>query len=375
MRSRSRCRTGIARPLFVALLPIAFWTPASAQPVPGLPFGNGGNSYYAVSPGRNAVGSAYGDGGAETPWQRRSPQYETHRGGPGYGGRLNWLPGATGVAGILPMLGGGASWPSAEQVPARSESAPSAPGYQAYPGSATPQTQPGRPWSEPSPSGPNWQTQPRPEPSGEPLVTAPNYSASSSARTIHQPSSHPPSGKVAGRSHPMIYPPRKPPVPPPQQIQPPSNPLPAVTVAAIAVDAPRAAPSAAAPPPEPPPPAITAPATPPSPSPAPPTQAPTAQAPTTQAASAQSPAKPVWSVAQIGLPLSALVALALLVFPLRLLTRAWRRRSRRHVARVVLVGDPGASQMIPAQAGTDYLAITLRLSAARPVATPRWTAA
>jgi hypothetical protein len=80
-------------------------------------------------------------------------------------------------------------------------------------------------------------------------------------------------------------------------------------------------------------------------------------------------------VAQIGLPLSALVALALLVFPLRLLTTVRRRRSRRHVARVVLVGDPGASRMIPAQAGTDYPAITLRLSAAPPVATPRWTAA
>src|SRR6266436_7634073 len=161
MRSRSQWRIGIARPLLAALLPMALSVPASTQPVPGMPFGNGGNSYYTVSPGRNAVGSAYGDSGAETPWQRRSPQYENHRDGPGYGGRLTWLPGATGLLGVLPMLGGGTSWPSWEQVPARSESAPSAPGYQAYPGSAPPQTQPGRPWSEANPSGPTWQTQPR----------------------------------------------------------------------------------------------------------------------------------------------------------------------------------------------------------------------
>lgn len=372
MRSRSRCRTGMARPLFVALLPIAFWTPASAQPVPGMPFGNAGHSYYTVSPERNAGGSAYGDSAAETPWQRRSPQYETHRGGPGYGGHLNWLPGATGVAGILPMLGGGTSWPSAEQVPARPESAPSAPGYQAYPGSAAPPTQPGRPWSAPSPSGPNWQAQPAPEPSAEPVATAPDNSADSSARTNHPPASHPPSGhppsgKVAVRKYPPMYPPRKPPVPPLRQIEPPSNPQPAVAVMAVA---PPAAPSAAAPPPEPPAPAITAPANPPSPPPSPPTQAPSVQAP-----SVQPPAKPVWSVAQIGLPLSALVAVALLVFPLRFLTKAWRHRSRQHVTRVVLVADPGASRMIPEQAGTDYPAITLRLSAAPPVATLRWTAA
>jgi hypothetical protein len=78
---------------------------------------------------------------------------------------------------------------------------------------------------------------------------------------------------------------------------------------------------------------------------------------------------------QIGLPLSALVALALLVFPLCLLTKAWRRRSRQRIARVVLVVDPGASRMISAHACTDYPAITLRLSAAPPVATLRWTAA
>jgi hypothetical protein len=89
----------------------------------------------------------------------------------------------------------------------------------------------------------------------------------------------------------------------------------------------------------------------------------------------QPPAKPIWSVSQIGLPLSALVALALLVIPLRILTKVWRRRLRQRVARVVLVGDTGASRMIPRQAGTDYPAIILRLSAAPPVTTPRWTAA
>jgi hypothetical protein len=208
MRSRSQCRIGMARPLLAALLPMALSVPASAQPVPGSPFGNAGNSYYTISPGRTAVGSTYGDSAAETPWQRRSPQYENRRGGPSYGGHLNWLPGATGVAGILPMLGRGNSWPSAGQAPARLEGAPSAPDYQAYPGSAPPQTQTGRPWSEASPSGPNWQTQLGPEPSGEPVITAPNNSASSPARTSHPSSSQPPSGKVAGRSHTMIYPAR-----------------------------------------------------------------------------------------------------------------------------------------------------------------------
>jgi len=375
MRSRSQWRTGMARPLLAALLPMALPVPLSAQPVPGMPFGNGGNSYYTVSPGRNAAGTAYGDSGAETVWQRRSPQYENHRGGPGYGGPLNWLPGATGLLGVLPMLGGGnsspSSWPSWEQVPARSESPPSAPGYQAYPGSA-PQTQPGRPGSEATPSGPNWQTQRGPEPSGEAAITPPDSSASSSTRpplrTSHPPSGKPPSVKVVGTSHPVIYPPRKPPVPPPQQIEPPSNPQPAAPAAAavaMIANTPPAAPSAAAPPPEPPTPAITAPATPPSPPPAPPTKAP----------SAQRPAKPFWSVSQIGLPLSALVALALLVFPLRILTKVWRRRLRQRVARVVLVGDPGASLMTPRQAGTEYPAIILRVTAVAPVATMRWTAA
>jgi hypothetical protein len=350
MRSRSQCRIGVAQPLLAALLPMALLVPASAQP---------GSSYYTGSPGRTAVGSGYGDGGAETPWQRRSPPYETRGGGPGYGGRPNWLPGAAGVLGVLPILGGGSAWPSGEQVPARSESAASAPGYQASPGSAPPQTQPGQ------------------GPSAEPAVTAPHDSAGSSTRPptrtsrppySHPPPGHPPPGKVAGGSHAMIYPPRKPPVPPPQQIEPPSNPEPAAPVDAVVAtvtDAPSAPPSAAVPPPKPLTPANTAPATPPSPPPTPPTQA----------VAAQPPAKPVWSVAQIGLPLSALVALALLVFPLRLLTKGWRRRSRRHVARVVLVGDPGASRMIPEQAGPGYPAMTLRLLATPPVVTPRWTAA
>jgi hypothetical protein len=371
MRSGTQCRIGIARSVLAALLPIALSVPAFAQPVPGVPSGNPGNSYYPASPGRNAVGSAYGDSGAETPWQRRSPPYENRRGGPSYGAGPNWLPGAAGVLGVLPMIGGGTSWPSWEQVPARPEGSPSAPGYQAYPGSATPPSQPNRPRSDAGPSGANWQPQPapEPEPSGEPVVTAPNNSASSSARTSHPPSSHLPSGKIAARSHPTMYPPRKPPVPPPQQIEPPSNPQPAAPVAAavaMITDAPPAVPSAAAPPPpEPPAPANTAPATPPSPPPASPTQAPPAQP----------PAKPVWSVAQIGLPLSALVALALLVFPLRLLAKAWRRRSRQRVARVVLIGDPGASRMIPAQSGAEYPAIALRLRTIPPVAIPRWTAA
>jgi hypothetical protein len=369
MRSRSQCRIGMARPLFAALLPMALSVPAPAQ------FSNTGNSYYPVSPGRNAVGSAYGDGGAETASQRRSPQYENHRSGPGYGGHLNWLPGATGLLGVLPMLGSGnaspSSWPSWEQIPARSESPPSVPGYQAYPGSL-PQTQPGRPGSGATPYAPNWQTQPRPEPSGEAAITPPDSSASSSTRpplrTRHPPSGKPPSVNVVGSSHPVIYPPRKPPVPPAQQIEPPSSPQPAAPVAAavaMIADAPPAAPIAAAPPTEPPAPAITAPATPPSPPPAPPTKAP----------SAQRPAKPFWSVSQIGLPLSALVALALLVFPLRILTKVWRRRLRQRVARVVLVGDPGASLMTPRQAGTEYPAIILRVTAVAPVATMRWTAA
>ena len=364
MRSRSQCRIGIARPLLAALLPIAVSAPAAAHSVPG------GSSYYTVSQGRNAVGSAYGDSAAETPWQRRYPPSENRGSPPSYGGRPNWLPGATGVLGILPMLGGGnsspSSWPSWEQVPARSESPPSAAGYQAYPGSAPPQTQPGRPWGDPGSSGPNWQTQPRPELSGEPVVTAPDNNAGSSARTSHPASSRSPSGKVTGRSQPIIYPPRKPPVPPPQLIEPPSNPQPAVVVAAVAADAPPAAPSAAAPPlPEPPPPATPAPANPPTPALLAPTQAPPVQP----------PARPVWSMAQIGLPSGAVVALALLVFPLRLLTKVWRRRSRQRVPRVVLVGDRGASRMIPEQAGTGYPAITLRLSTTPPVATAHWTAA
>lgn len=364
MRSRSQCRTGIARPLLAALLPMSLSVPAFAHSVPGE------SSYYMVSQGRNAVGSAWGDSAGETPWQRRYPPSENRGGPPSYGGHPNWLPGATGVLGMLPNLGGGnsspSSWPSWEQVPARPESAPSAAGYQAYPGSAPPQTQPSRPRGDPGPSGPNWHTQPGPEPSGEPVLTAPNSSTSSSARTSHPPSSHPPTGKVAGRSQPMIYPPRKPPVPPPQLIEPPLNPQPAVVVAAVAADAPPVAPSpAAASPPEPPPPATTAPANPPSPPPLAPTQAP----------SVQPLARPVWSVAQIGLQTGAVVALALLVFPLRPLTKGWRRRSRQRVARVVLVGDRGASRMIPEQAGTGYPAITLRLSTTPPVATAHWTAA
>jgi hypothetical protein len=82
MRSRTQCRIAIARSVLAALLPIALSVPAFAQPVPGFPSGNPGNSYYPASPGRNAVGSAYGDSGAETPWQRRSPPYENRRGGP-----------------------------------------------------------------------------------------------------------------------------------------------------------------------------------------------------------------------------------------------------------------------------------------------------
>jgi len=80
-------------------------------------------------------------------------------------------------------------------------------------------------------------------------------------------------------------------------------------------------------------------------------------------------------MAQIGLPSGAVVALALLVFPLRLLTKVWRRRSRQRVPRVVLVGDRGASRMIPEQAGTGYPAITLRLSTTPLAATAHWTAA
>src|SRR5712671_4744674 len=104
MRSGTQCRIGIARSVFAALLPIALSVPAFAQPVSGVPSGNPGNSYYPASPGRNAVGSAYGDSGAETPWQRRSPPYENRRGGPSYGAGPNWLPGAAAVLGVLPTM-------------------------------------------------------------------------------------------------------------------------------------------------------------------------------------------------------------------------------------------------------------------------------
>jgi hypothetical protein len=164
-----------------------------------------------------------------------------------------------------PHVGGGnsspstspSSWPSWEQVPARSENPPSAPGYQAYPGSA-PQTQPGRPGSEATPSGPNWQTQPGPAPSGEAAITPTDSSASSSTRppprtsrppSVKPPSVQPPSVRVVGASHPVIYPPRKPPVPPLQQIEPPSNPqnpqpaAPVAAAVAMIAAAPPAAPS------------------------------------------------------------------------------------------------------------------------------------
>jgi len=377
MRSGTQCRIGIARSVLAALLPIALSVPAFAQPVPGVPSGNPGNSYYPASPGRNAVGSAYGDSGAEAPWQRRSPPYENRRGGPRYGAGPNWLPGAAGVLGVLPMIGGGTSWPSWEQVPARSEGSPSTSGYQTYPGWATPPSQPNPPRSDAGPSGANWQPQPAPEPSGEAVVMPPGGSTGSSARPPSR-TSHPPSGKAAGGGHPVVYPPRKPPVPPTQPIaDPPSHPQPAapvVEMAAVISDAPPAAPppsAAAAPPPEPPAPANTAPANPPNP-PTPPN--PPASAPT-QDAAAQSPATPLQPMLQIGLPLSALVALAVLVFPLRLLTRAWRRRSQRRTARVLLLGDPAASRMISEQSGTQYPAIALRLRTKPPVATPRWTAA
>ena len=377
MRSGTQCRIGIARSVLAALLPIALSVPAFAQPVPGVPSGNPGNSYYPASPGRNAVGSAYGDSGAETPWQRRSPPYDNRRAGPSYGAGPNWLPGAAAVLGVLPTMRGGTSWPSWGQAPARSESGPSAPGYQAYPGSATPPSQPNRPWGDAGPSGANWQPQPAPEPSGEAVVMPPGGSTGSSARPPSR-TSHPPSGKAVGGGHLVVYPPRKPPVPPTQPIaDPPGHPQPAapvVEVAAVISDAPPAAPApsaAAAPPPEPPAPGNTAPPNPPTPAtpPNPPASAPT------QDAAAEPPAKPLQPMLQIGLPLSALVALAALLFPLRLLTRAWRRRSQRRTARVLLLGDPAASRMIHEQSGTQYPAIALRLRTKPPVATPRWTAA
>jgi hypothetical protein len=377
MRSRTQCRIAIASSVLAALLPMALSVPAFAQPAPGFPSGNPANGYYPASPGRNAVGSTYSDSGAETPWQRRSPPYENRRGGPSYGAGPNWLPGAAGVLGVLPRMGGGTSWPSWEQVPARSEGTPSTSGYQPYPGWATPPSQPNRPLSDAGPSGANWQPQPAPEPSGEAVVMPPRGSTGSSARPPSR-TSHPPSGKAAGGGHPVVYPPRKPPLPPTQPIaDPPGHPQPAapvVEVAAVISDAPPAAPppsAAAAPPPEPPAPANTAPPNPPNPA-APPN--PPASAPT-QDAAAQPPVKPLQPMSQIGLPLSALVALAVLVFPLRLLTRAWRRRSRRRTARVLLLGDPAASRMISEQSGTQYPAIGLRLRTKPPVATPRWTAA
>jgi hypothetical protein len=377
MRSGTQRRTGIAPSVLAALLPIALSVPAFAQPVPGVPSGNPGNSYYSASAGRNAVGSAYGDSGAETPWQRRSPPYENRRGGPSYGAGPNWLPGVAGVLGVLPAMGGGTSWPSWEQVPARSEGSPSTSGYHPDPGWTTPPSQPNRPWSDAGPSGANWQPQPAPEPSGQAVVMPRGGSTGSSARPPSR-TSQPPSGKAAGGGHPVVYPPRKPPVPPTQPIaDPPGHPQPAapvVEVAAVISDARPAAPppsAAAAPPPEPPAPANTVPANPPNP-PTPPN--PPASAPT-QDAAAQPPAKPLQPMLQIGLPLSALVALAALVFPSRLLTRARRRRSQRRTARVLLLGDPAASRMISEQSGTQYPAIALRLRTKPPVAIPRWTAA
>jgi hypothetical protein len=195
MRSRTQRRIGIARSVLAALLPIALSVPAFAQPVPGFPSGNPGNSYYPASPGRNAVGSAYGDSGAETPWQRRSPPYENRRGGPSYGAGPNWLPGAAGVLGVLSTMGGGTSWPSWEQVPARSEGSASTSDYQPYPGWATPPSQPNPPRSDAGPSGANWQPQPAPEPSGEAVVTPPRGSSGSSARPPSR-TSHPPSARL-----------------------------------------------------------------------------------------------------------------------------------------------------------------------------------
>src|SRR5260370_15552896 len=257
MRPRTQRRIGSAPSVLAALLPIALSVRAVARPVPGFPSGNPGNSYYPASPGRNAVGSAYGDSGAETPWQRRSPPYENRRGGPSYGAGPNWLPGAAGVLGVLPTIGGGTSWPSSEQVPARSEGSPSTSGYQPYPGWATPPSQPNRPRSDAGPSGANWQPQPAPEPSGEAVVMPPAGSTGSSARPPSR-TSHPPSGNAASGGPPAVYPPRKPPVPLTQPIaDPPGHPQPAAPVlegAAVISD-----------PPPPPPPPSTAPPRPPQP--------------------------------------------------------------------------------------------------------------
>src|SRR5260370_142093 len=202
MGSRTQCRIAIAPSVLAALLPIALSVPAFAHPVPGFPSGNPGNSYYPASPARNAVGSAYSDSGAETPWQRRSRLYEKRRGGTSYGAGPNWLPGVAGVLGVLPTMRGGTSWPSWEQVLARSEGSPSTSGYQPYPGWATPPSQPNRPRSDAGPSGANWQPQPAPEPSGEAVVMPPAGSTGSSARPPSR-TSHPPSRKAAGGGHPV----------------------------------------------------------------------------------------------------------------------------------------------------------------------------
>jgi hypothetical protein len=374
MRSGTQCRIGIARSVPAALLPIALSVPAFAQPVPGVPSGNPGNSYYPASPGRNAVGSAYGDSGAETPWQRRSPPYENRRGGPSYGAGPNWLAGAAAVLGVLPTMGGGTSWPSWGQVPARSESGPSAPGYQPYPGSATPPSQPNRPWGDAGPSGANWQPQPAPEPSGEAVVMPPGGSTGSSARPPSR-TSHPPSGKAAGGGHPVVYPPRKPPVPPTQPIaDPPGHPQPAapvVEVAAVISDAPPAAP---------------------------PGNGKTSTANATRALSGKPICNMGWRGFAGGCAAASWVGADAGGFggvggfggfagvvlagaggsgggAAAALTRAWRRRSQRRTARVLLLGDPAASRMIHEQSGAQYPAIALRLRTKPPVATPRWTAA
>ena len=77
--------------------------------------------------------------------------------------------------------------------------------------------------------------------------------------------------------------------------------------------------------------------------------------------------QPVGDVSRIDVPSSALLAIAFLILPLRLLSRVWRRRRLRRAARVVLFADYGTSRMIPKDPGNEYPAITLKLTSAPPV--------
>jgi len=360
MRYCSRRRAGFAQPLLVALFPIALVAPAAeAQRVPVTGYHSTGDGTSAASPWRNPGGGDAGNS-AGPPWHRRLPPYEGRRGAPGFGGGANWLPGAAGALGLLPALGGGNSWPSWEQMPVRSEGGPSAPDYRSYPGSASPSYPPG----QPDQPGPAWQ--PRPEPGVSPEADGTPASGNAGSPTRPPSRTGYPPGKVSvggsSSSRPIVHPPRKPPAPPLQQVADTAAHQAPPPAAGAVPDGPPAVPpatAAVAPPPEPPPVASTTPQPPPDPP--PPVSTPPLQP----------PVRAALDVTSVIAPLSALLAVALLALPLRLLARALHRRWRRRTARVVLFGDRGTSRMVLDKAGSEPAAITLRLSTRPPVTTMR----